>query len=121
MTPDEYQRLSNRTAPIYYENMKSRVQFKAIQEIIHAKLGIDSESGELADTIKKCLIYNQSFDVENIVEECGDILWYIALMLKACDCTIEQCMQRNIDKLKIRYPEKFSEQDALERKDKQQT
>lgn len=118
MTPNEYQKLAYRTAPSNYSEVLMPSD-KTACEVIHAKLGIDSESGELADAIKKCLIYKQPMDLENIKEECGDLLWYIALLLTATGFDMEECMQVNIDKLKIRYPEKFTEKLAKERRDKQ--
>src|ERR1700721_4668157 len=107
MTPNEYQTKASRTLPPNYDTLKHLIMAIETQDIIHAKLGIDSESGELADAIKKWLIYGKELDRENIKEECGDILWYISLMLRACKFTMEDCMVENIEKLKKRYPEKF--------------
>jgi NTP pyrophosphatase (non-canonical NTP hydrolase) len=81
-------------------------------------LKLSSESGELNDALVKHVCYNQPLDIANIQEECGDLLWYIALILTYTGSTMEFCMQDNIDKLKLRYPEKFTEELAKERKDK---
>ncbi len=117
MTPNDYQSAVMRTAPTKYPSMNG-VQPLSLQHILHAQLGISSESGEIADAVKKSLAYRQPLDLLNIKEECGDLLWYISLMLEGCGYTLEDCMAENIDKLKLRYPEKFTEQDAFERKDK---
>lgn len=117
MTPNEYQKLCARSRPKEYGNMLDLKHLND-QHILHAQLGVASESGELADAVKKWLIYNQDRDELNIFEECGDLMWYISLMLSACNYTLEECMEQNIEKLKIRYPHKFTEQDAKERKDK---
>lgn len=119
MTPNEYQNQANASAPIKYPSMAAEVLELPIKHLMHGILGINSEAGELTDTFKKYIIYRTPLDFENIKEECGDILWYIALTLSSCGYTMEQTMQDNIDKLKIRYPSKFTEKDALERKDKQ--
>jgi NTP pyrophosphatase (non-canonical NTP hydrolase) len=117
MTPNEYQQQSNRTCTPDYKSF--RVSLNPMhQHIIHAHMGISSEAGEIGDCVKKHFIYNQPLDVVNIVEECGDLLWYISLMLSACGSTMEQAMQENISKLRIRYPEKFTEELAKERLDK---
>jgi NTP pyrophosphatase (non-canonical NTP hydrolase) len=88
------------------------------QHIIHAHMGISSESGEIGDCIKKYYIYNQPLDYINLLEECGDLLWYVSLMVSACGSNLEHVMEQNIEKLKIRYPEKFTEHHAKERLDK---
>jgi len=118
MRPNEYQVACIRTTIDKYKNL-DLVQPYA--DLLHAHLGMSSEVGEIGDCLKKHFIYGQPLDSDNLVEECGDLMWYICLMLStaACVSTLEECMQKNIDKLKLRYPEKFTEQDALERKDKQ--
>jgi NTP pyrophosphatase (non-canonical NTP hydrolase) len=45
----------------------------------HALLGMVSEAGELADLYKRQLAYGKDFDKVNLLEECGDWLWYYAL------------------------------------------
>jgi len=117
MTPNEYQQQCNRTCLPNYEKLSNTLR-PMEQHIIHAHMGISSEAGEIGDCIKKHYIYNQPLDYCNLIEECGDILWYVSLMVSACGSTLEQTMEQNIEKLKIRYPEKFTEQDAIERKDK---
>lgn len=116
MTPNEYQLESMRTMPEIYP-MFSNLNEQQIQ-IMHASLGISSEAGELSDAVKKHMIYSRPIDSENIKEECGDLLWYIALMLQYNGYTMEQAMQHNINKLRIRYPEKFTEEHAAKRLDK---
>lgn len=117
MTPNSYQQLASRTVKHNPEKLAIGVK-KDAADAIHALFGLTSETGELADTIKKHFIYNQPLDTVNLKEECGDLLWYIALLLSACGWTMEDCMKENIEKLKKRYPEKYTDKDALERKDK---
>lgn len=122
ITNNEYQLLSNRTAKTSVEHAYSVINAienkPAIARVLISALKLNSESGELADALVKHLAYGQTLDVENIVEECGDLLWYIADILTALDYDISEVMVKNIDKLRIRYPEKFTEKDAVERKDK---
>lgn len=86
-----------------------------LARILHAMIGMCTESAELQDMIKKHLIYGKAFDIANVVEECGDQLWYIALALDAAGVTMEDAMQRNITKLRLRYPDKFTNEHALNR------
>lgn len=117
MTPNEYQNEASRTCLPDYEKFKTIDS--NLRHMLHAHLGLSSESGEIGDALKKHVIYGQPLDIANLLEECGDILWYVSLMVSACDSTMERVMEMNIEKLRIRYPEKFTEECAKERKDKQ--
>ena len=79
MTPNEYQELAGRTCPQEYDKLEGIKPYK--QHMLHAHLGLSSEVGEIGDALKKHFVYGQALDYTNIVEECGDILWYISLML----------------------------------------
>lgn len=83
--------------------------------VIHAALGIHTEGAELADVIKKYIFYGKKIDVVNIKEEIGDILWYIAILCREFNFNLDDILQINIDKLKIRFPEKFTSENALNR------
>lgn len=121
MQANEYQEAVKRTAP----SGETRTPMQQIsnsivgQDLIHAALGISSESGEFSDAVKKAYAYGRHFDFENAKEELGDLMWYISLAASTIGVSLEEVMERNIDKLKVRYPEKFTEKDALERKDKE--
>ena len=66
----------------------------------------------MVQLLLKTLVYNDKFDRVNLSEEIGDIMWYIALLCTANNLSLENIMQQNIDKLKLRYPEKFTEEHA---------
>lgn len=88
-------------------------------DLLHATLGVAGESGELVDAVKKHVIYGKPLDVANVREEIGDIMWYIALMCRTLDMSLEDLLQENIDKLAKRYPEKYTDELASARLDKQ--
>ena len=46
--------------------------------INHMGLGIVGEMGEIVDQLKKAYIYGKPLDQVNIVEEVGDVAWYVA-------------------------------------------
>lgn len=110
MTPDEYQKAALRT-----EFTPEMILDRRQMRLLHAAIGVCSEAGELHDAIKREFIYGKEFDPTNIMEECSDILWYVALALDAVGYTMADCMERNINKLRVRYPEKFSVEGALNR------
>lgn len=80
-------------------------------DLLHGVLGIFSEAGELLIAIAESEV-----DPVNIEEEIGDVLWYIAILLKRIGVTdINRPMVKNIAKLSKRYPDKFSALHAVER------
>ena len=70
-------------------------------------LGLAGESGEVADTVKKLLYQGHRLDIMHMVEELGDVLWYLVLACHALDCTLEDVMKVNVQKLHRRYPDGF--------------
>lgn len=83
--------------------------------IDHAITGLVTEAAEMADAIKKAKFYGKELDITNIKEESGDILWYLALLFDAIGTTFEIEQQRVINKLKVRYPDKFTKEEAVNR------
>lgn len=84
-------------------------------DLLHGSMGVMTESGELLDAVKKFIFYGKDLDVVNIEEEIGDIMWYIAIICKSLKLDLQTILEKNISKLKKRYPEKFTEDKALNR------
>lgn len=119
MTPHEYQIAASRTAPDSQQKRRQEAFRNAVPiDLDHAVTGLVTEVGEIADALKKHVFYGKELDTLNLKEEAGDLFWYLALYCNALGLSMEEVMQENIDKLQKRYPEKFTEQDAVERKDK---
>lgn len=83
--------------------------------VLHAALGISTEAGELLDAVKKQIIYGKPLDVVNVAEEVGDLFWYLAILVDTLNLDPESIMETNIAKLRARYPEKYTDRDALNR------
>ncbi len=86
-----------------------------IMDDIHMILGIQTESAEIADAYKKYIAYNNPLDLVNVKEEIGDTLWYIANMCNMHGWDLRDILDTNIAKLEARYPEKFTEEQAINR------
>ena len=84
-------------------------------DTLHGILGIATEGVELIQAINKAIVTKEEFDVVNMKEEIGDIMWYIALLCNTHHIDLKQVMQTNIDKLKQRFPEKFTTSHANNR------
>lgn len=88
-------------------------------EHMHAALGVAGEAGELADAIKKHVIYGKPLDRENIVEELGDLRFYMQQIMNMHNITENEVLQGNAEKLSKRYPKgEYSNVAAVARLDK---
>jgi NTP pyrophosphatase (non-canonical NTP hydrolase) len=107
MTGNEYQRLAART--IGKKMTETDVEY-------HALHGMVGEIGELHSIYQKDY---QGHDVEesHLKKELGDLLWFIAEYCTSWGWKLDDIMQMNIDKLKARYPEGFSTEKSLHRKE----
>ena len=101
-----------------YQEVLERIKEGKNSRLLHGVLGISGESGELLDSVKKTIIYGKELDLTNIKEEVGDILWYISLILSAIDSSFDEVMQLNQDKLNKRYPNGYTNSNAIKRLDK---
>lgn len=75
-------------------------------QILHAKLGIAGEAGEVFDAETR----------DDVKKEVGDLLWYINLLLSRYDLTFSEVMAGNVEKLQKRYKSgQFTREEALNR------
>lgn len=89
-----------------------------IESLLHAGIGISGEAGELLDALKKTWVYGAPLDLLNIHEELGDLLFYITALADFIGTDPGMLMQDNQKKLELRYPEGYSDADAIRRADK---
>ena len=85
------------------------------KNIMHMLMGLQTELGEITDIFKKNVAYGKPIDWNHVKEEFGDLHWYLGNFASFCDIIPEEEFQKNIDKLKARYPEGFTEDKALNR------
>ena len=85
---------------------------------LHMAIGISGESGELLDAVKKAVIYRKPLDRANVVEELGDLEFYMEGLRQGLDITREEVLAANITKLRKRYGERYSDSAAQTRADK---
>ena len=84
-------------------------------DLIHGIIGAAGETGELVDALTSSLLKQGPIDTVNVGEEVGDVLWYLALILRSVNSTFEEAMELNIEKLRKRYPDKWSQKAVLDR------
>lgn len=106
MELNEYQRLAQRTC-----NMAQTPE----EKIENGILGMCGEAGECADLLKKHRHQKHEFDRAKLLDETGDVLWYVAETAAGLGVTLEEVAQHNINKLKARYPEGFDPERSIHR------
>jgi NTP pyrophosphatase (non-canonical NTP hydrolase) len=86
--------------------------------LMHCAVGISGEAGELLDAINKTWVYGKPLDRVNLVEELGDIEWYMEALRSLLGVTRDEVIAANVAKLEKRYPVKYTDELALARLDK---
>lgn len=104
----DYQKMALRTATEHID---------WIDRLNNAQCGLSGETGEFSDMVKKFKWQGHDFDKEKAIKELGDILWYIALASDALGVDLNTVAKLNVEKLKERYPEGFSSNNSVNRKE----
>ncbi len=112
MTPAEYIQFARRTET---QNYSFPATGRVTPRIEHAVMGLVTESAECMDAIKKAKIYGKELDTVNLIEEAGDLMWYLAILADALGVSFEEVWKKNIAKLSARYPEKYTDDAAINR------
>lgn len=110
----EIQTASRYVQMAIFEGSGHNEQIKVDPRVFHALVGAITESAELAEALKKGLT-SQNVDFVNVLEEFGDINWYQAIAVDALGGDFQQILERNIAKLKARFPDKFTNENAINR------
>lgn len=87
-------------------------------ELIHAVMGISGEAGELLDAIKKYTIYNKELDRTNIIEELGDLRFFMVCIQNLLNISDSEVIMHNVGKLGKRYAAGYTDKSAQVRADK---
>lgn len=87
--------------------------------LIHMVMGISGEAGELLDAVKKAVIYRKPLDLENVIEELGDLEFYMEGLRRELHLSRDQILKHNMEKLSKRYSSgSYSNDEAKSRNDK---
>ncbi len=115
MNSNEYIKNAIRTESVDFKAIEGRLCEKSNIRLLHASMGLSTEAGEFLDSMKKHLFYGKPLDKINLAEELGDLFWYCAIVADELGVSFEEVMERNIEKLKARYGERFNEEKAENR------
>lgn len=129
MTANDYQRAALRTAwtktkedlpPKVMALLESGAMTKAELLLLNGVLGLGGESGEALDLVKKNIFQGHDLTPERVAEELCDVAWYLAVASHAMGYKLSDIFQMNVDKLKERYPDGFSKERSIGRKEADQ-
>lgn len=107
MTANEYQQLALRTAGTNEDG----------DLMVNGVMGLAGESGECVDLLKKHMFQGHGLDMHHLAKELGDVAWYLAVTAHAIGYDLDTIFQINVDKLKARYPDGFSEDRSRNREE----
>lgn len=105
--------LNPATGAMDVQDLPGRMDFGSYNPInvIHGVLGVATEAGELLEALRDG--YNgNGFDFTNVKEETGDLFWYFAILASECEFSFDDAQRANIAKLRLRFPNAFTEFDA---------
>lgn len=110
MQLNEYGDQALRTARLY-NDMNTNLLLAAI--------ALNEEAGEFSGEVKHHVFHDHPLDIAHLIEELGDILWYLNYAARSVGSNLEEVASLNLHKLAQRYPDGFSTDASLARRDKQ--
>jgi NTP pyrophosphatase (non-canonical NTP hydrolase) len=82
-------------------------------QLLHYTIGVITEANEMVVALAKAS--KGELDIVNMAEEIGDVNWYNSLICERLGVNMGEVLARNNAKLKARYPEKFTSDNATNR------
>ena len=83
--------------------------------LLNGVMGLCGESGEVIDILKKHLSQGHELNKEKMIEELGDVAWYLAETAYALGVDLDTVLSNNLKKLSKRYPNGFNVDDSINR------
>jgi NTP pyrophosphatase (non-canonical NTP hydrolase) len=97
MTFDEYQKQALTTAITNPDPLMDKTIWA---------MGVSGEAGEVVEKWKKIVAYKDGKisdeDLAELGKELGDVVWYIAVLAHSLGLSLDDIMQKNLDKLASR-------------------
>ena len=107
LTADDYQRAALRTA--------RADELSAEELLLNGAMGLCGEAGEVVDLVKKTRFQGHALSSEKLVEELGDVAWYLAIAAHALGVPLSTVLAANVEKLMKRYPDGFDKSRSIHR------
>lgn len=102
---------------LHHEGSLQAAAFLEIYMKLIFCIGLAGEVGELLEHVKKAYGHGHTIDREAVFKESGDIKWYGAAIDTVFNFDSSLTALENIQKLKKRYPNKFTTEASIARVD----
>lgn len=109
VTLDEYQEQTART--------DGQREASLDKQLSMGVMGLAGEAGEVTELVKKFLFHGAGLDYGKFRKELGDVLYYLARLAAYQGISLNEVAVENIRKLKARYPDGFSTEASINRKE----
>lgn len=109
MGMNDYQRLTRRTVP-------SDMSQEDLLEM--GIMGACGEAGEMIEVLKKARFQGRELDRDRVLNELGDLLWYLPRICDALGVTMSEVAKANLKKLQRRYPNGWNAEDGIAKRDR---
>ena len=90
----------------------ARLNDLKIQRLIHVGSGLQTEASEFNEALLNYIVKSTPIDNVNLMEELGDVLWYLGIGCRILSTTVLTLLRQNIAKLFVRYRSKFTAAEA---------
>ena len=107
LTANDYQRVVMRTA----------VGLDKHSLLLSGVISLNGVAGECFDIVKKYISQGNELNRKRLIGELGDVAWNLAICCEGLGVCLEEVMEKNIEKLKARYPEGFDKARSINRND----
>lgn len=107
LTVSAYQRLAARTIN---QNLMTE------EMVLHALHGLSGEVGEIHSLYQKTY-QGHAMNMDDLKKEIGDVAWMLAELCTAYEWDMSEVLAMNIQKLRERYPDGFSADRSIHRKE----
>lgn len=103
----------------YMQEIKRTMNYELTphQRLSMLALGLAGEMGEVIDHIKKAVYHGHDISYTELEKEFGDVMWYFYNLMSDLGIDPDMARQLNIEKLRRRYPEGFSEEASQNREE----
>jgi NTP pyrophosphatase (non-canonical NTP hydrolase) len=104
----------------YFQGAVTRTMNKELEfgeALSNYAMGLGGEVGEVIEPLKKFLYHGHTLDKQKVADELSDLTWYICALANTLEINLAEALERNVEKLRARYPEGFNTTDSVNRRD----
>ena len=85
------------------------------EQMKNASMGLAGEAGEVVDIIKKYAYQGHELEVEELIDELGDVIYYLCWLCILLQIDFSEICFDNMNKLTKRYPNGFEAERSINR------